>query len=337
MKFRWAFHIVLLCGVVLMVMALGEAVVRAVGHTPQRFRPQTMKMSVVPDVVLGWRNAPGMYTVPGVGSGVVRATIAEGGNRVTHRGSGQGVGGPDIWILGDSLTAGWGVTDEETYAWKLQEQFPKMTFSNYGVPGYGTVQSLLHLRQLLQSVEEKPWLILYGFNDFFPDRNVAGPPWRKAMDISSRIARRLPYAFLDAKGVLQLHAPIGFGIVPLRRILASAALLEEELQEAIVRQRVQEKTIITERLLGEMSRESGNVGAQFIVVFLSVGQEAHEQYGHALEQQGIPFIDCAFPEVHVPEMQVPGDGHPNGRMHTLFSECIAPHIQVSHLRSDGGG
>jgi hypothetical protein len=54
-----------------------------------------------------------------------------------------------ISIFGCSLTFGMGLSDNETYAWKIQEHFKNYTVFNYGCPGYSLYQMLLLLERTL--------------------------------------------------------------------------------------------------------------------------------------------------------------------------------------------
>ena len=39
------------------------------------------------------------------------------------------------------------------------------------------------------------------------------------------------------------------------------------------------------------------------------------------EKTHLSYMDCAYDIKE--EMKVPGEGHPNGEMHSLYAECIA--------------
>ena len=53
-------------------------------------------------------------------------------------------------VLGCSFVQGWALSDEETFAWKLQERFVRARVLNFGTAGYGTTQSLLALERYLE-------------------------------------------------------------------------------------------------------------------------------------------------------------------------------------------
>ncbi len=77
-----------------------------------------------------------------------RFTIDDKGRRITSK---KPVGDTkaNVGLYGCSITFGWGVNDEKTFPWLLQEAFPHYRFSNYGVPGYSLYQSYLRLQREL--------------------------------------------------------------------------------------------------------------------------------------------------------------------------------------------
>src|SRR4051812_5489250 len=84
-------------------------VLHAIGSTPQIFDA---------DAELGWRLRPGSYRTF---AGDKTVTILRDGSRAT--GSPEKPA-PDLALLGCSYTLGWGLSDDETFAWKLHERFP---------------------------------------------------------------------------------------------------------------------------------------------------------------------------------------------------------------------
>lgn len=62
-------------------------------------------------------------------------------------------------FFGCSYTFGEGINDEETMVYKLNDKYPNEVFDNYGVSGYGTVQSLIVMQDVLE--QNKYDLIVY--------------------------------------------------------------------------------------------------------------------------------------------------------------------------------
>jgi len=70
---------------------------------------------------------------------------------------------PNILVLGDSVAMGWGVNDNETFSYILEDQI-SINVDNYAVSSYGTVREL----QLLKRISKKYDLIIlqYNINDY---------------------------------------------------------------------------------------------------------------------------------------------------------------------------
>jgi hypothetical protein len=87
----------------------------------------------------------------------------------------------DVVFLGCSFTYGFGVNDGENFTSLLQNKFPKWNFQNAGVIGYGSVQSLLQLREL---VEKQPLeAVVLNFSSFHFMRNTLSPQYRANLKI----------------------------------------------------------------------------------------------------------------------------------------------------------
>jgi hypothetical protein len=85
---------------------------------------------------------------------------------------------PQIFVMGCSYTYGWGLNDRESFSFLLQEAFPAYKMRNFGVPGYGTVQSYLQLKREIRK-GNIPTAIIINYADFHADRNVLSPIYRK--------------------------------------------------------------------------------------------------------------------------------------------------------------
>src|SRR5262245_26901866 len=113
------------------------------------------------------------------------------------------------------MVMGWAVSDPETFAWGLQSEFPTLDVRNYGVGGYGTYQSALRLRRVLDASDRPPRGVVYGFGEWQAMRNVALPPWVIALEASSQgAAADLPYCRMAADGALACVPPTTFALWP---------------------------------------------------------------------------------------------------------------------------
>lgn len=128
------------------------------------------------DEQLGWSaipNSEGHFANPNAGfNGHVK--YDDKGIRVNDNGYDNA--GDSILIIGDSVTAGMEVDNNETYAAGLERLFQKngckYNIYNAGVRGYGTDQSFWNMERLLDIV--KPKYVIYMFNstDFLDNRTI---------------------------------------------------------------------------------------------------------------------------------------------------------------------
>jgi hypothetical protein len=280
-----------------------------------------------PDSVLGWKNRTGNYEYPDYsGSGQsINMTFLSSGTRDT---GGKKDSPNELIIVGGSCTQGKAISDEETYPWKLQNEFPTLEVLNYGTGAYGTYQSLLVLERILP-ILQSPVMILYGFVGHHETRNVATADW---LALLSKYAKRghvyLPFATIDNNGKIRRHPPEMYPAFPFRKSLASMALLEKYFAQIKTRKRRSQRRTVTEKLLLEMNELAMAHGTEFVVAMLLADEQIKTHYVNFLRENLIETIDCVYPLT--PGRQVNGEGHPNGTMNSLWAECIARGIRY-HL------
>lgn len=302
-------------------IGMAELLLRAAGFRAWEPYEYGWRGTHEPDPVLGWRTRPGQYTVPGRADKPLTVTFGPTGRRAEEpepRG-----GRPRIVLIGDSFTEGQWLSDHETYAWKLQARYPSIDVQNYGVAGYGTYQSLLLLEKILAE-PDPPKLVLYGFIDTHINRNVAPADWlRRLAQASEKDHPRVPYVTFDREHeTLVRHPPRGYPKWPLCEYSALVNFAQQAYMSLVSRKRHWFQEEIFEKLVLEMNQLSRKHGAEFTIVLFEL---ADRGLGRArlipfFEENGINYIDCDFPLVE--GFIIPGDGHPNDRMTTLYAECI---------------
>jgi hypothetical protein len=78
---------------------------------------------------------------------------------------------------------------------------------------------------------------------------------------------------------------------------------------------------VTRRLLEEMARAARRDGSWFALLDLSFVDPDREHAGRTIaESAGVPYIDCSSAQES--DLTVPGDGHPNGKMHARYADCV---------------
>ncbi|MFH2202746.1 MAG: hypothetical protein ABIJ96_06505 [Elusimicrobiota bacterium] len=304
-------------------LAAVEAGLRARGYGWQpRIYPNEPTMHE-PDPELGWRSKAGRYVIPAYQDGLpdIRMTFWDDGLRATAPGRTDTK--PAVVVLGGSFTQGWAVSDEDTYAWKLRADFPGTTVLNYGTGAYGTYQSLLALKRHVLQGRPNPRFVLYGFVQHHELRNVGDPRWLRFLTLFSRRAHlQVPYCRAGNGGELDCRPPAGY---PMKRLDERSALISL-IRDAWTRRRsashIAQAEEVTRKLLAELNRFSRAEGSRLIVVLLNLSAEKGERYAAFFSAAGIDYIDCRVPGMFRPEFKVPGEGHPNERLHGLWAGCL---------------
>ena len=309
-------------------VAIAELALRATGHRPWRnlglnaYQPTMF----TPDPELGWRPAPGTYLVPPFAPDgpTTRLTVLPDGARSTGEATNPRT---RMAMFGCSFTQGVGISDDETFAWRLQRAFPNVQVLNHGVGAYGTYQSLL-LMQRFFAASEPPAVVLYGLIEEHEPRNIADPDWLRVLDLYSKEEMiATPYCTLARDDALVCHRPESYPRWPLRQDLALIPFLESRYLRVHAGDRAAQARVVTERLLVEMQQLAQRHGSHFCVVLLHFSAAAKQHYVEFLTQQHIDFVDCAFPITA--EMRVYGDTHPNGAMNARYAECIAARLSAA--------
>jgi len=116
----------------------------------------------------------------------------------------------NVHILGDSLSAGSGVNDEQTFAFLLQVARRDVCVKLHAVGGYGTPQSFIQFNDLRSSIRRDDIVVL-GYADFLDVRNVVAPSRLRETDTfyTRRVGHppypwKLPKASLNERGEIQI-------------------------------------------------------------------------------------------------------------------------------------
>jgi len=111
-----------------------------------------------PDRDLFWKQVPGHV------AGNVR--INAHGLRGPDFAAAKPAGVRRIVLLGDSVTFGYGVTEEESFAGRLRRQLgPGVEIINAGITGYSSLQGLRLYETVVRAYQPDVLLVLFGYND----------------------------------------------------------------------------------------------------------------------------------------------------------------------------
>lgn len=315
-----------------LVLGLGELAARVAGREPlryvgvPRYRPY-----MHPHPVLGWIHQIGAFEVAGA-----RATFWTDTSRATAPEPPREWRRP-IVLVGDSVTEGYGVPDELSFAWRLQASLPGRSVTNLGTAGYSTLQSLLMMETLFARESPlagapAPEVVVYGFVDHHLARNVALPVWTRSLETHAPGffgPIRVPYALLDEAGRLRRFSPEPWPLLPLTKRSALAAVVVDAWVGWRTRDREAQIQPVGVALLAEMDRLARSQGAGFHVAFLFGTRDLARNLGAALRTRGISFIDCGSDRPRHPKHLDPRTLHPTALQHALYAECLLPHLDGS--------
>jgi hypothetical protein len=311
-----------LCMVVL-ALAIGEGMARLAGIPVFRIKRAGYIGWAKPDPILGWRNNPGVF--PADEPPHEPMTFLPDGSRTT--GTPPGDDGPAVLIVGCSFAEGYGVRDDQSVAWLLQQRFPHLRILNFGTPGYGTWQSLMLLREVVERRHIHPAAVIYGFVPFHVERNVL--TWTMLDAFRGFGGERFspPHAEL-AKGHLQYFPPFVVPDWPLEEHSALVTLLHRTDLRMRLANREKDEVEVTDLLLEQMKETVAGQKARLLVADLwnggPPGPEAVRSITKGMQEAGIEQMDATYHGTETrPEMlQVGGAGHPGPAVHAWWADKL---------------
>ncbi|MDP5169184.1 MAG: hypothetical protein NWR72_02980 [Bacteroidia bacterium] len=250
---------------------------------------------------------------------------------------------PMIYLMGCSYTYGMGVDDSLSFPYLLQQELRNVQVKNLGVPGFGTVQSLLQLRQRIKAGEH-PALVMLNYADFHEGRNVLSPGFRHALSVGYQQSdesvneamgkSRVPYAELPL-GKLRLRSCPWDSLYQdwrYRDALASVNFFQSLSDDIHLHQL--EPQAVTLALCQEMKALCDSVGVPFLVTGLTQTSQTQTTL-HQLQEAGISTLDISV-DLRDPRFNnAPFDSHPNALAHQHYARKVGE--WTSSWVCDGAG
>ena len=315
----------LVLGAIALVVLL-ELLLRLLGYTtsaePSVQMHPNMKSA---DELLGWRSPVGRHVFlpysPSVDT--IMITVGQDGKRPTAPQPQGDTACHQVSLLGSFDTFGWAVSDQDTYAWKLQERLSTVKIDNFSVPGHTTYQSLLLLEEQINSSDLG--IVLYEFEKYSPMRNRGAEAFIKLIyRFYDGGGRTMPYVEKGEDGKLQRFSPDEFRMPFTKQSALVNLMYRKYLGWFPPGRHVTEDNEVMELLYQEIVAVTKAHDAQFVVLFL-IADEANLAQQAILDRLGISYIDCS--QDVSDEFRVPGYKAPNGKIHTAWADCIASKIQ----------
>jgi hypothetical protein len=166
------------------------------------------------DAELGYKPLPGRYRV--TFSHLVanwehlRVNMTQMSDGTRWTGQCEPNSNATVYIFGDSFTAGFGVNDEQTFSFLLQQARKDLCVKLLAVEGYGMTQSFILFNKLRNQIKPNDRIIL-GYGDFLDDRTMVNPSrlreiedWYKQRYERLPDSIMLPRAAFDAQGAIRI-------------------------------------------------------------------------------------------------------------------------------------
>jgi hypothetical protein len=302
-------------------LAGAEGVLGLLGYPAWRAQLQSGTVDeyeIDPD--LGWRNKAGVFDLAGPHrNDVFRYTNWSDGRRATSEQQREhdSVARPQAAFFGDSYVQGYGLSDNETFAWIYQHRHPELRVDNFGTANYGTYQSFLALKKNGSGAAH----VYYLLNGFHEERNVASASWIRITKPPAP-GSSFPYAVLEGDSIVE-HRSSGELVWWLSWKLRTVAMLQDYCDLARAYPRMRNRRRVTQLLLAKMSDTVAAHRGKFAVILFDMTREQRASYSAFLRSHSIASIDCARPELNDRSLRLP-DGHPNPRLNELLVGWIEP-------------
>lgn len=315
--------------VLLLILPCAELAARLIGWRPYENIDYSVQATpeswIIGDSILGLRLNPGVYSLTLDSTIHFLVTHSESGTRkvvAPHDNSKK------VAVFGCSFTYGYGVNDDKVFTNVLQKMHPEVCFTNYAVPGYGTIQSLLQLEKL--DKDAPPDYAILVYSAVHPERNALANSYRRALKIgfsnsNNAVDAIMKNAKIPFRGITSkktLYSPWNelyshwMGRDRFAIVHALQSTMEKEIE-------VNDQIRITSELLIEFILLCENSSIVPIIVNLD-DREFMDKY--VLKADKI-VIDIDFDFTNPEITNLPYDSHPNSIGHEKIANKISKEIQ----------
>jgi len=287
----------------------------------------------VPDPELGWIIEPGntryRFRAASQSGSVDVGYSIEQGRRAT---SPRPVAGPLLIAAGCSFTFGFGVDDQDTWPWLLQERLSGYRVVNVGTNGYGTDQALLAAERAASNPADPARVIVLAFADFQIERNrstqaIVYYPWPLGKPMF-----RTRGEGVESSGLVRFWYPgslLDRSVFVMSVTNKLANLVNRVPDHSGARE-------LTARLIVEFARRFEARGTRLVIVILPnkndqsrLAKEDNTFIVERLRAAGLPTLIPEFPRLPDGQLDrqrflIPSDRtHPNRDYNTILAEQLA--------------
>lgn len=316
----------------IVLFTLAELLARSAGHGP--YQLEGPQLELLPDghlferdELLGYRNTSGQYKIIQNGLLEFTATNNSDGHRITSTKPNDSL--PACWIFGCSFTYGWGVNDEESFPFQLQQRIPENQIINFGIPGQGIYQNLLALERELPK-GRSPRTIVLAYADFHDERNVLSKNFAGVLARFNRLGPlKMPFVRLGEDGSLKRRKPVDlhYNIWPLAQHSAFINAMQRTYVEQTDGQLNAE--LVSLKLIEEFQGTCSSKGIRFILAYIGDPKKVDSILGYCA-QTGIEAIDISIDLSTKGASLLPLDPHPSAISHQEYAERTFEFLKQSY-------
>jgi hypothetical protein len=231
---------------------------------------------------------------------------------------------PKLTLYGCSFTFGVGISDDETFAARLQARFPDLRVSNKGISGYSNVQNLLHFRSDLRA--RRVNYAVLGFNSKHVLRNLVTHPDRMTPGQLGRWrttgVEHMPRAQMTRSGDVYID------YVPLDQPALARSDFDAFLPDDYM---IDTLTVELLKHFVATGREAG------VPVLIALLEQREPEYNARVLSEIPEAVDVSVPSDR--KYTLKSDTHPNAYANRIYAKKLAPHIErltsISHEAAAG--
>ncbi len=289
---------------------------------------------LIPHPSLGFALHPGTFQVT-INEGLTyRATHGADSLRITSYEEQPLATLPAIWFFGCSYTYGMGLDDSLAFPFLVNKNLPSFSTKNFGVPGYGTVQSYLQLKQQL-AVHPPPAWVIVNYADFHEERNALTPAYRRDLfmgyqrsnaAVSTRMkTAAIPYVATTVAGEQIRFCPWDsiYHNWQYREIFASVNFLQDLSDQ---RQSRKINKMKANLFIFQQLKALCELHQIRLLVTGITPSFATKQMLQKLSTQGIETLDISVDLNKEEYRNAPYDDHPNAKANAVFAKRITRFI-----------
>ncbi|MGH1435640.1 MAG: hypothetical protein ACRBG0_14430 [Lewinella sp.] len=321
----------------LLLLPCLEIALLILGYRPYRqvdFKIEsTPDHCLIPHASLGFALHPGTFQVT-INEGLTY-TATHGADSIRIAGYEKQEELPAIWFLGCSYTYGMGIDDSLTFPFLVNKNSPQFDVKNFGVPGYGTVQSYLQLKQQLAIHPPPAWAIV-NYADFHDERNALTPAYRRDLFMGYQRSN-------DAVSTLMRTAAVPYvvaSVVPGKQVrfcpwdsiyhnwqyreTFAAVNFLQDLSDQKQSQRI-DKAEVNRYIFQRIKTLCDLHGVRLLVTGITPSSETKETLKE-LNTLGLKTLDISVDLALEEYRNAPYDDHPNAKANAVFAKRITDFI-----------